>query len=245
MTVSPQTLPVMAEAVLWMRQQGFKVRGGPAGGVEWGDDAGAIYLQQMFKIANFYLENPEYEPDGSFKTSLDLLAQNSTPEDFRWCGCGKSVSCLDADGEEYPCYMFLPFSDENKGQDKLRLSEAEAALDCKGALLAPECAKCDIRPICRHCYGMNYSQNIPLAAGDTQNCIFNMIEASVSAWMLSAMFEKGNKYPFIRSLSETTISDMRRGIQVIDKAIPLDLLHAKINGDIKGLGLPKCSLDGG
>jgi uncharacterized protein len=89
---------------------------------------------------------------------LEMVSKREPAESY--CPAGLDTLAVDADGDIYPCFMFV-------GQPALRLGNVEAGLlgetaagERTSKMLAgktdPECASCWARPLCFGCVGADY-----------------------------------------------------------------------------------------
>ncbi len=236
MTVSPETLPNMAEGVEFLHKQGFKVRGGLAGGIQWPSGTHEEYLKQLMMIAQFHLRTPKAEPNYVLPTSFDLLPGATAFKRIAWCGSGRSEASIGMDGKEYPCQMFV--SNEQRADDRT-LDKVKKILGGKaGTLIEDKCVTCAINPLCNStCYGLNYASGRPMISATPEDCTFNMIEAKVAASMMFMMIQHREAYPFVRNMTDSEISNMLEGIRIVDKAIPSNRLIARMTGQKTDLGL--------
>ena len=192
-TISPLSLPYYAEGIIYLQEKGFKVSDNFAYGLEWSNERYyQTLLDQLLKLTDYYLENPEQEPSRLLSVKLDYLAYNY--EDDRVCGIGKGMKVYDVDGEQYACHFFEPLAiGREKAQKSLEInfSKIETYYDL-------ECQKCGFRKICPTCYGANYSANGNIAIRDKNMCELTKISAIATARF---MYEKISRYG-IKSISE-------------------------------------------
>ena len=63
MTISRETLPTMAEGVIYAHKRGFEVSCNLAYGIDWSDpDNVAILDRELHKLIDFYIANPQITP---------------------------------------------------------------------------------------------------------------------------------------------------------------------------------------
>ncbi len=63
MTISRETLPTMAEGVIYAHKRGFEVSCNLAYGIDWSDpDNVAILDRELHKLIDFYIANPQINP---------------------------------------------------------------------------------------------------------------------------------------------------------------------------------------
>ena len=169
MTVSQETLPNLAEGVIYLHEKGFEVSCNLAYNIDWSKDNNKLILEEQLHILiDYYLEHPEITPC----SMLDMGIETVAPGDnrfFRFCGCGITVVAYDVDGTSYPCQMFMPLS--------CGLEKAECSLKIEfypdripDDLMDDKCRKCVIQPSCPTCYGANYIKYGDIYIHDDNYC---------------------------------------------------------------------------
>lgn len=161
MTVSPETINNLFEGVMFIYNSGFThVEANLAYGkdLKWEKSHLVVLVQQLTKLVNFYLKNPQIIPMAMISMPVwAILDFNNTP---MRCQLGESLICYDCDGTSYPCHLFSPLT---IGSNKLELTKNIdfASLHKKESSI---CKKCLLRPLCLTCYGVNY-----MDTGDCNN----------------------------------------------------------------------------
>ena len=167
MTLSQETLPVLAEGVLFLKQKGVRnIACNLAYMIDWKDPVNLeLFRQQLRLLADYYLDNPEEEP-------IDLLSDKVVIASIfkngwrRWCGSGDAMIAYDMDGKAYPCHLFVP---SVCGEEKARES-AKFDLTQEAQTRDPECAKCPIELMCPICVGANYVSFGKVNCNDKSMC---------------------------------------------------------------------------
>lgn len=185
MTVSSHTLANYADGIIYLSENGYKIASTLAEGAKWkaGDDV--IYKEELEKIARYYMEHPDKEPEYPFtflfKEYLDDRI-GKLPE--KNCGVGTNVIVYDIDGKAYPCHLFLPIVHGK--------SIEVDALDFEDShLIDDDCKDCQALKICRTCYGYNYKDRGDISKRDKNMCRLKLVEAKVvSAFQIKYLMDK-------------------------------------------------------
>ena len=150
MTVSSQTLPYMADGIIYLDKLGFKCDTTLSVGVDWDAERNVpILVRELQKLTEYYIQNPEKRLCTLLNFDLRLMF---TPIDdnFRFCGAGVDMICYDTQGNAYPCQGFAPVSigDQADGfrdynGDNFKLTDENP------------CKKCPFVRLCSNCYAAN------------------------------------------------------------------------------------------
>lgn len=179
MTVSPLTLNTLADGVIFLQRKGFLVSANLALGIDWDYESSAeILSEQLEKLANFYIENPEYRLCSILDMGIETI--NPLKKDLNsYCGAGNKLICYDWDGLTYPCHMFSPLS------MSLEKAKASNSLVFDGkidrAMLNEECKHCLAIQVCPSCEGMNFEARGNVYANDRNYCRFIKIQVLANA----------------------------------------------------------------
>jgi len=238
MTISRKSLPTLAEGVIHIHNLGFSVDSGFAQGVKWETEDYGHFAREMQHLADYYLDHPEVNPCSLFNLKLHSLRPFHHSEDFRWCGAGKEMSCFDMDGNGYPCHVFMPSVKEAaEANHERRLKAQELLKDSAQEIIDPKCKQCVISSSCSTCYGMNYISHGSLSNKGKDNCTFNLIKTTASAYLLSNMLLSPDRYPTVKDMQNDKLHHMISAIEAIDEHIPEAALMARIQGKPSPLGL--------
>jgi sulfatase maturation enzyme AslB (radical SAM superfamily) len=102
MTVSNLTLANLAEGTIFLHNKGYDVNNNLAYGVDWTDDSCLkIYSEQLEKLIDFYLENPNITPASILSMNVEWFTKEDRVTQQRYCGAGKQMRCFDTEGKEY------------------------------------------------------------------------------------------------------------------------------------------------
>lgn len=171
MTVSKETLSGFAEGVKYIHSYGLKVNANLAYGLEWENTQVETYRNELFKLADFYLQNPDVETIPIFSKHLTPILEKDII--VRHCGTGKNMMAFDVEGNAYPCQMFIPNTlDKKRWNDisNLDFENEDSLYD------DVSCKKCLIHNICPTCYGNNFIERGSIGKRDKRLCPFIMAE---------------------------------------------------------------------
>ena len=210
MTISHETLPDLAEGTIFLHKKGFNVNNNLAYGLDWNDDVHIKTLsEQLEKLIDFYLENPDIKPASILSLNVEWYTIDDKVKPQRFCGAGKYMKCFDTTGKEYPCHFFM---DINLSGNKPEVSNMEI-LKSEDCLLDSFCKDCEIRLVCPTCYGYNFSVTGDLAKRDKNLCILSKIEAVACAIFALRRIKRYNK--LIIKDEEIPIGNALHGINCI------------------------------
>ena len=212
MTVSRATLPDIAEGTIFLHKKGFGVNNNLAYGLDW-DDISCIKIlsEQLEKLMDFYLENPDIKPASILSLNVEWFTKDNKVKPQRFCGAGRQMKCFDTMGKEYPCHFFM---DINWNENKPKTSEADMEIlkgeDC---LLDSFCKDCEIKLVCPTCYGYNFVATGNPAKRDRNICILSKIQAVACAIFALRRIKRYGK--LIIKDEEIPIGNALRGINCV------------------------------
>lgn len=213
MTISPESLPFLAESVLYLHNQNINFDNNLAYGVDWTNvELLKIMQEQLGILAKYYIENPEIKPCRLLDMHIENV--NYAYKIRKWCGAGTSLRAYDTEGKCYPCHLFQPISLEQSENsvDTFGLFERNDCVDTR-------CANCPIYNICPTCYGYNYSAMGDIAKRDEGLCKFTMLASLVSSYIWLKKFERYT--PEKLGLDMQIYRMIFDGAKLIQKKIPL------------------------
>lgn len=207
-TVFPQSVEVLYDSVIYLYGKGVNIIGGLAQGVIWDEDSCAILNQQMDKLVDFYLSNPQYSPISplfalNFEHSFEF--PDSTYHE-KPCWEKDIVHTYDCEDEMLPCHMFSTIV---QGKEK-RESILKEAATIKEEIIDNECKSCPIRWSCVNCMALNYQHfgKFSINANKHYSCSAHKITAYWSATLLTS-----------RALNNQVDLSHSENVEAIQKAI--------------------------
>ena len=155
MTVSKETLPFIAEGVKFLHNKGFKqITCNLAYGIDWKDKKNEEILEeQLYKLIDFYLKNPNFLPCSMLNFPLHEINLDQSKTTKKFCGAGTHMKTYDIKGNKYPCHFFAPFS---AGEKAKAAKGIEFKTEFPKYKLDKKCQDCLLVDICPTCYGSNF-----------------------------------------------------------------------------------------
>ncbi len=181
MTISDKHLDSLAEDVIFLHSKGLKVKGSNiAEGIiiDNFDEKYEIIKQQYQILIDWYLEHPDVNVAQLFDLNLSVC-ESHKHERMKYCGCGSEVTkVIDVDGKEYPCTYFFPLSMTPRELEKIKSFD----LSDDNIFINEDCLQnCYIYPICKGCYGDNFSTSGKLSTRSAQRCKLAKLRACAVA----------------------------------------------------------------
>lgn len=168
MTISPETLPNLANGVKFLHSKGFSsvvadMARGPQ--LNWDKSHLKLLSSQLDELSIFYLS--DNGPHHMSMLDIDIFGiRTDKRTSHKSCSCGEDLSCIDIDGATYACHLFSPVA---IAKDKAKRSQT-IDFTYDDNLQNPECQKCMLNCLCNHCYGMNYITTDNVCVPDSFHC---------------------------------------------------------------------------
>jgi radical SAM peptide maturase (CXXX-repeat target family) len=158
-TLNHESLPYICESAKFLMDLGLDtVIMNTANENIWQDGDEVIFKEQLFKLADYLLENHRYENNYNclFDEGILVPADNCQ----NWCGCGSCMIAVDYKEELFPCLRF-------KTVQKLKpwvIGTLDTGIDenkvmpfyfCHN-LRECDCQNCDTKSGCVSCTALNY-----------------------------------------------------------------------------------------
>ena len=226
MTISPLSLPTLFDGIKHIIELGFSLSANLAHGVAWSRELLPIYRDQLWKIADFYLSNPQYEPCRVVHFNIRKIGSNAIhpelkQENRKWCGTGDQMICYAVNGKTYPCQTFMPSSTSPDG-DKIALKLDFANQD---NFIDPKCASCCLDGGCPTCYGMNYHETGNLYTRPKDMCDFLKCEAVATSYLYGMMLLDAERYPTVKQLTDAERLAYIKGIEIVQEALADEVMR--------------------
>lgn len=174
MTISKDTLPFLAEGVLYVQRRGYELNASLAQGVDWTIEDAKLYREQLTILKDEYLKDTSLHPLNRLTRYVDVF--NLAPTERRQihgCGSGLNMVTYDCDGRRYGCHMFTPVVlgyDKAIGVDAVEWEKPDLMAD-------KFCETCVLRRFCPTCPGFNYKYRGDFAKRDQRWCPLVLAEA--------------------------------------------------------------------
>ena len=174
MTISKETLPHLAEGVLYVQRKGYKLNASLAQGIEWTIEDALLYREQLSILKNVYLKEINLPPLNRLTKYIDVFNLPSTEkQQIHVCGSGLNMVTYDIDGKRYGCHMFTPIVQG----EKRAIGVDDVEWEKPGLMADPFCASCVLRRFCPTCPGFNYKYRGNFASRDKRWCPMVLAEA--------------------------------------------------------------------
>ena len=165
MTISDQTLPYMAEGVIYLDSMGFKCDTTLSVGVAWDQEKNLpVLMRQLEILANYYIQNPEKELCTLLNQDLRLI-HTPIDADYRFCGAGVDMLCCDTSSNVYPCQGFAPVSIGEGAETFHEFDEAGFRFTKENT-----CRECSWVRLCPNCYAANLQSTGNIQKVDPDLC---------------------------------------------------------------------------
>lgn len=167
MTISRETLPFLAEGILELQRKGYPLSAVLAQGEDWQDSDARIYDEQLHKLIDAYISEPNLPPINLMNSELNVMCSNEalSLKQEKWCGSGTYMVTYDVDGKKYGCHLFTPvvLGEKAAELEKINFSCVEAQEDLY-------CSECVLKLVCPTCAGFNYRYRGDIAKRDHRWC---------------------------------------------------------------------------
>lgn len=217
MTLSEYSLKHLAENIIYIHNLGFKRIDGVnlfEGNFDWAQDKFIeILIPELFKLKEFYLQNPELNINQMLNKNLELCAV-ARKERKKKCGIGTNVTFFDTDGKKYPCSFVTPMTFSTGEISEIlqtNFYDEENFVDdfCYD--------NCYLYPICSSCAGANFLANHSFKEQNKSKCKINKL---IALFIADLQAHRIIKYPE-KYTDETVLYYLIEAIHQI-KALYLD-----------------------
>ena len=220
MTISPQTLPNIAAGIKHIHSLGFELTANLAHGMQWSAHLLAAYRDELNKIADFYLSNPQHKPCRIVNFDLKKIGMEAMHPELKklrrkWCGAGDPMICYAVNGNTYPCQLFAPSSSSHNVDS---VAERWDFRDIKN-FIDPSCIGCCLDGACPTCYGMNYFESGTLNTRPKDMCPFLKCEALATSYLYGMMLADMGRYPVLAELSDADKLAYVKGIEIVQREL--------------------------
>lgn len=156
MTISESSLPYLAESIIFLHKNGFQfIQAGLADFIDWKSTTNQRIFKEQFKVLNvFYLNHLELNRCKMYDIPFERLLD---PDNLQWY---QKKPCLtrtkiayDINGREYPCHLFFPSVTQTGRYESIDFTSFNT--DDLSSYVSQECIECQVRPLCKTCYGSN------------------------------------------------------------------------------------------
>lgn len=175
MTISKEGLPYLFESLKEAARLEYRLDASLAQGVDWDIRDAEIYLDQLRKLKDYYLENMDLMPSNLLTRMLIGVGERGAAQ-IKFCGSGVHMCTYDTDGRKYGCHMFTPLVLSERA---LPLDEFDGWDDGE-KLSDSECSGCGMARWCPTCIGFNMLTRGDVTRRDRRWCAMMAVQAIVS-----------------------------------------------------------------
>ena len=214
MTISQESLPMLAEGVIFCHKLGFEIACNLAYGIDWSAKQNEKILgEQLMLLIQYYLDNPGLKPCSLLDVYRLVNVSQSDSLNYRVCGAGWTTKAYDYDGINYACQHFLPLSvGEKKAKESLNIKfHGKVIAD---SMMNEDCLKCCLRNSCMTCYGANYAATGNIFEHDKNMCQLSKIQFKAMAYFAAKMYEKN-----MLDLSDPKVASIIKAALIINNEI--------------------------
>ena len=192
MTISKQSLPFLAESIIFFHNNRFQnIQSSLAGFVGWGSTRDQrIFKKQLSILNDYYLKYPNISRCSLYDIPFEHLLD---PDNLSWyqkpCLTGRKIAYDIYGIKKYPCHLLIPSVTKMAPYNASNF----LTIDKKSlsSYVSEECMNCVVKPICRTCYGINQLYRGSICARDMGFCVMEKIRiASVSKFEYLRLIEK-------------------------------------------------------
>lgn len=164
-TISHETLPYVSESILYLFSIGIPtVHANVVFENVWQDGDDALFEAQLNLLGDALIEKGWHTKECSlFNRSIGKPDVNTG----NWCGAGKYMLAVDAEGKLYPCVRFTDFSLQN--QPAIVVGDIDQGVIweklepfyklTRACQSTTECMSCEVGAGCAWCQGFNYDDS--------------------------------------------------------------------------------------
>lgn len=206
MTISDLRLSSLAEDIIFLHSKGLRIKGANfAEGINISnfDASYSKIKEQLAILVNWYADHPDVDVSQLFDLELSLC-ESHKKQRIRYCGCGTNATkVVDIDGTEYPCTYFFPLAMSKNELDCIR----QLDFGDERLFINEECLEnCYIYPICKGCYGDNYTATGHLNKRSEQKCKLAQLRALAVASLQAKRIINKNMSEITRREYDTIVA---------------------------------------
>ncbi len=172
MPISKESLPYLCESLIDASKKGYYIDISLAQGVDWNVDDAVTFREQLTKLSDYFLQNPQYNPSEILTRDLTGIGDISEHQ-VKFCGSGTYMATYDVDGEMYGCHMFTPLVLGEKALPHSRFTEWTN----EKHLTDPDCVGCVFMNWCPTCFGFNLKDRDNVRTRDHRWCAMSAAHA--------------------------------------------------------------------
>lgn len=203
MTISKETLPNLAEGVLYVQRKGYELNAALAQGVDWNVNDALIYREQLAILKDAYLKDWSLKPLNRITRYVDVFDSVATDKkQIHGCGSGHNMVTYDINGKVHGCHMFSTIV---LGKDAIGINDID--WDNPDLMVDSYCESCVLRVFCPTCPGFNFRYRGSMEKRDKRWCPLVLAEA------ITACEFQIERISMIENLSEEDVKHAQSAIR--------------------------------
>lgn len=213
MTITPKSLNTLADGVIYLHEEGFKVSCNLAYGYNWNDSNLEVVLKrELSKLIDYYLSHPDIEICTMLDHKIEYLTNSENEIYKKWCGVGTGMRVYSTDGELYPCQFFTPLS--IGGELSKKAKSLNFCRDISLCEIDVQCQECVFLKICPTCMGHNYFVNENIYHKDLSMCQLTKIMFYATSYLKGELLVKNKLI-----LENDELYNLINGIKIVQDHI--------------------------
>lgn len=206
-TIAPENLPHLYDAILHMVNLGYKdINANVVYEKGWTRDHAKEFYRQLKKIADYWIEHDLFNTHYMALFNDTYFRPMEETDLDNWCGGTGSMLAADPDGWLYPCIRYME-SSLGAGVRPLRIGHVNTGIaqtdcdkkcvDCLNAInrrteSSDECFNCPIAAGCSWCSAYNYQENGTPDSRCTYICYMHKARALANVYAWNSWYRKNN-----------------------------------------------------
>ena len=192
MTISPVSLPQLANGIIFLHEKNFKISCNLAYGEDWSDKKLKVTLKkELEKLVEYYCEHPEIEPCSMLNHDMVMAGRIDFNRNIhQYCGSGIYMAAYNWEGQKYPCQMFMPVA-----LGDIEWRDIDFKKEFSPEYVNEECRECPARDACASCAGFNFMATGDIHHKNIDTCDLDKLTFAACAGLAYLKFDRGQLPP--------------------------------------------------
>lgn len=201
MTISRHNINSIKDDIVWLHEQGFKIRGSnlAVGEGQYEEKEFEAIEEQLKLLSDYYVSHPEVKMAPILDIPLHLLSSPQDPN-RRVCnlGTGKLI-VVNSDGTTSPCSYFSNISSQKTDPKLMKQLEevGNKKTDCFYT--------CAFSPVCNVCYAENYTETGDMYTPSKQRCRLMKMRIMAAMYVMANRIARKNDVTYEDTLTIRSI----------------------------------------